>query len=160
MKTKIFSRRFLVLRAGALVMGLALTLVSHTARAELGGTVASVHNDQVAMKASIRITNAASYTVHELAMPAGVIVREFVSGTGQVFGVAWAGPANPDLRQVLGTYFDQYQQVRQQMRAPRGALNVQLPGLIVQMAGHLRSFSGRAFVPEMIPQSVRAEEIR
>jgi hypothetical protein len=30
----------------------------------------------------------------------------------------------------------------------------------VEMGGHMRALSGRAYVPDMLPQSVRAEEVR
>jgi hypothetical protein len=32
--------------------------------------------------------------------------------------------------------------------------------LVVQMAGHMRLFSGRAYVPQMLPAGVHAEDIR
>jgi hypothetical protein len=34
------------------------------------------------------------------------------------------------------------------------------PGLTVQISGHPRSFTGRAYIPEMLPQGVPAEDIR
>lgn len=127
--------------------------------AALGGDVSSVQSDQAHMRASIRLTQNAMYTTHELQSPAGTTVREFVSRGGKVFGVAWQGPFMPDLRQVLGDYYDQYEQAARQHHS-HGPMTLQLPGLIVRSGGHQRAFAGQAYLPEMVPQDVRAEEIR
>ncbi len=37
---------------------------------------------------------------------------------------------------------------------------VELPGLVVQSGGHMRSFAGRAYIPEALPQGVSVEAIR
>jgi len=146
-----------------LVAGLALlcSVLPQQVFAVLGGSEASVQTDQVHMQASLRTTANAGYTVHELRAPTGVVVREYASG-GTVFGVAWQGPWPPDMRQLLGSYYDQYQQALQQQsgRPGRRPVYVQLPGLVVMKSGHPRAFSGRAFVPDMMPQGVKAEDIR
>jgi Protein of unknown function (DUF2844) len=136
--------------------------------AALGGDVTTVQADQLHMQGSIRTTaTTAAYTVHEIQSPAGTVVREYISSAGKsagkVFGIAWQGQWQPDMRQLLGSYFDQYAQAakaRRNSRMRRGPLSIQEPGLTVQMSGHLRSFSGRAYVPEMMPQGVPVEDIR
>jgi hypothetical protein len=128
--------------------------------AELGASATSVQKDQARLHASLQTVRTPRYVVHEMTMPSGTVVREFVSPSGQVFGVSWAGQWRPDLRQLLGTYYDQYLQARQGHRAARGAVTVALPGLFVHMTGHPRAFAGFAYVPTLIPQDVRAEEIR
>ena len=129
----------------------------------LGGDVTSVESDRAKMEASAQVTSKQLYAIHEMHAPNGVVVREFVSPAGKVFGVAWQGPTRPDLRQVLGTYFDaftkavQTQKVRTVGRAP---LLIQQPGFVLQMGGHPRAFVGRAYVPQMVPTGVQAEELR
>jgi hypothetical protein len=106
---------------------------------------------------------AASYTVHEIQGTAGTVVREYVSSEGKVFGIAWQGPWVPDMRQLLGSYFDQYAQANQTQkgaRMRRGPVLINEPGLVVQIGGHPRAFAGRAYVPEMLPSGVRAESIQ
>jgi hypothetical protein len=130
--------------------------------AVLGGSEASVQTDQVRMQASLQRTNAGAYTVHELHAPTGTVVREYVAG-GTVFAVAWQGPWPPDLQQLLGSYFDSYQQARQVQsgsRLGRRPIHVAIPGLVVNVAGHPRSFTGQAYVPDMLPQGMTAKEIR
>jgi hypothetical protein len=133
------------------------------APASLGGDMRTVQADQMRMQGTLRSTNTQAYTVHEIQAPNGVAVREFVSPAGKVFGVAWQGTTHPDLRQVLGTYFDQFTQAVQSERSRHpghGPLSIQTPGLVVQLGGHMRAFAGRAYAPQMMPPGVRAEEIR
>jgi hypothetical protein len=91
----------------------------------------------------------------------GTAVREFVSPTGQVFGVAWNGPFRPDLKQVLGNYYDQVLAVAKSRHASHNApLTIHEPGLVVEMSGHMRYFTGRAYVPGMLPQGVQTTDIK
>lgn len=75
-------------------------------QAALGQAQASVETDRRHLKASVQTTLRTGYAVHEMTLPMGTTVKEFSSRTGLVFGVAWAGPRLPDLRQLLGSYFD------------------------------------------------------
>lgn len=132
-------------------------------RASLGGDFASVHDDQMKMQGTLRTTTNNSYNIHEIQALNGVVVREYVSLSGNVFGVAWQGRTHPDLRQVLGAYYDQYVQAVQAQRAQRhghGPLLIEQPGLVLQMEGHMRSLSGRAYLPQNLPAGMRLEEIR
>ncbi len=128
--------------------------------ASLGDSVETVQSDQAHMKASLRSTQATGYAVHELQSETGTVVREYVSPAGKVFAVSWDGPFMPDLRQLLGTHFNQFAQAAQGRQARGGPLIINEPGLVVESGGHMRSFFGRAYVPQMIPNGVRAEAIR
>jgi hypothetical protein len=131
--------------------------------AALGGNAASIQADQAHMQASLRTVPAASYSVQEMKTAAGAVVREYVSPQGQVFAVAWHGPWPPDMRQLLGNYFDQYVQARKQQGSPRigrKPLVINEPGLVVESGGHPRSFIGKAYVPAMLPAGVKAEDIQ
>ena len=88
----------------------------------------------------------------------GVVLREYVAPNGMVFAVSWQGPAVPDMKQALGIYFERF--LDAQRRIPRGALILREPGLVLEMSGHMRSFSGRAYVPEMMPKGVRAADVQ
>lgn len=137
--------------------------IPSTVFAALGGNEASVQSDQAHMQAAIRSTRGATYTVHELQAQTGVVVREYVSPAGTVFGVAWEGPWLPDMRQLLGSYFEQYEQAMQAQgggRVGRRPIHVEVPGLVLNSSGHPRSFQGHAYVPEMLPKGTKAEEIR
>ena len=131
--------------------------------ASLGGDVTSVQADVAKMQATVQTSSSDSYTVHEMQTATGVAVKEYVSSAGKVFAVTWKGPTHPDLRQLLGSYFEQFVQAEQAERAQRhghGPVLIQEPGLVVQVAGHMRSFAGRAYVPQMVPAGVHLEDIR
>jgi hypothetical protein len=131
--------------------------------ASLGGEASSVGADQVKMQGTLRTTSGDSYNIQEIQTSTGVTVKEYVSSAGKVFAVTWQGPFYPDLRQVLGSYFEEYAQAVQAHRASRrgrGPLLIQQSGLVVQISGHLRSFLGKAYVPQMVPARVQVEEIR
>ncbi|MGA8865744.1 MAG: DUF2844 domain-containing protein [Candidatus Sulfotelmatobacter sp.] len=131
--------------------------------AGLGEQVSSVQTDQAQMHASLRVTQAQAYTVQEIQAPTGIVVREFVSSSGKVFAVAWHGPWPPDMRQILASYFEPYQKAAQQQassHAGRRPLRIEQPGLVVEAGGHMRSFAGKAYIPDMLPEGVSAEAIQ
>ena len=131
------------------------------ALAVLGGDAASVEADQVHMQGTLKVEGAETFTVHEIQAPSGTVVREYVSPAGKVFAIAWQGPWLPDLRQILGPYFEPYERAAAQNRRERhGPLLIEEPGLVVQLNGHMRAFVGRAYVPQMMPEGVHAEAIR
>lgn len=133
------------------------------ARASLGGDMASVREDQAKMQGVLQTTNKDFYNVHEIQAPSGLVVREYVSASGNVFGVAWQGRSHPDLHQVLGAYYDRYTQAVQAQRAERhghGPLLIQQPGFVVQTGGHMGALFGKAYLPQNLPAGMRAEDIR
>jgi hypothetical protein len=157
---RIARKRCLLLAVCALF---AIVSTAHRAMAALGGDVRSVQADQLHMQGTLRATAAASYSVQEIQSPAGTVVREYVSSAGKVFAIAWQGEWPPDMRQLLGNYFDQYAQAAKTQsgaRIGRRPLVIEQPGLVVQMGGHPRSFKGRAYVPDLLPSGVAAEAIQ
>ena len=133
------------------------------AQAALGGDAASIQADQVHMQGSRRMIAANSYTVHEIQADTGTVVREYVSADGKVFAVAWQGPWLPDMRQILGGYFEQYRAAVQSQNSShiaRRPVMIDQPGLVVQVGGHMRAFAGRAYIPDGLPSGVHVEDIQ
>jgi hypothetical protein len=147
---------FAVALAGIATLAMAPT---QSAIAALGGDAATIVADQAHINGKLVVSPTQKYTVHEIQAPSGTVVREFASPAGNVFGVAWTGPTMPDLRQVLGPYFDQYVAAAGQ-RKQRGPVLIEQPGLVVQSGGHMRGFVGKAYVPQAVPQGVALDEIR
>jgi hypothetical protein len=131
----------------------ASSALSFGAYAALGQTVATVDSDQVRMHAVARTASTQSaYSVHTMTLPSGTLVREYVAANGIVFGVAWEGPTLPDLKSLLGASFDQYVSAG---AARRGTpLAVSNSNLVVYSGGHLRAFSGYAYLPQAVPAGV------
>ena len=148
-----------LLAARLAALGMLILVAAPRAEATLGGTEASVQVDQAQLEATLQVTPDARLTVHEL-KTAGTTVREFVSPGGIVFGVAWQGTTLPDLRQLLGAYFDQYLAAAQSRRTRRAPVLIELPGVVVHSSGHMRAFAGNAYLPQNLPPGVSAEDIR
>jgi hypothetical protein len=128
--------------------------------AALGENESSIAAEQAQMRASLRITRTATHAVHELQTPAGHLIREYVSPSGTVFGVAWQGPSKPDLKQLLGSHFNEVQQSAQPAPIRRGPVVIRQPGLVFEMGGHPGAFAGRAYIPQLLPAGVQAEAVR
>ncbi len=135
-------------------------LCATPALAALGADVSSVQADLAHMKGAVRVTESTGFSVHEISTTYGVHVREFIGSDGKVFAVAWDGPVNPDLRQVLGSYYDQFLTAAAAVHGNHRHLAIEQPGLVVQNNGRMRAFNGRAWVPGMLPQNFSADEIQ
>jgi hypothetical protein len=135
------------------------------AMAVLGDNAASVLTDQARMKGTLRSVDNGTYVMHEITSGAGTVVREFVSPAGIVFGVAWEGQFPPDLQQLLGPYYQQAQRAeqaatpKQQPSRSRAPVVIETPGLVLYETGHMRSFHGQAYIPQLVPQGVQVSEI-
>ena len=156
MKTRIFSR---------LLLGLSIVLTvfaAQQAQAALGESVDSVASDQKAISAVRRaMKTSTGYTVHEIKSET-ITVREYVSPSGVVFGIAWNGLTHPDLTPLLGSYFSEYQKaMTHDHRQPgRRHVTVKTDSVVVEKWGHMRNLQGRAYAPVLIPQGVSVDEIK
>lgn len=162
MKVKIQSRSQaampMVLLAGVVI---ALLLLPSPASAVLGGNVTSVEADRQQMKATTAVTLNGRYEVHELQAGGGNVVREFVSPTGNVFGVVWKGSVRPQYLQLLGSsYTKEISKAAVSRRNHRAPLHIEEPDFVFSAFGHIRYHVGRAYVPSLIPAGVLPEEIQ
>jgi hypothetical protein len=130
------------------------------ASATLGEPEVSVQTDVARAHASIKSSqDRAGYRVHEIQLPSGTVMREFIAPNGQVFAVAWQGPSRPDLRQALGQYFDAYASAPRSKMADRRHVQIQQGDLVVQAGGHMRALSGRAYLLSAIPSGVNVGDL-
>jgi len=149
-------------RKAALLTGLvSLLLVGSPAFGVLGGDVSTVEADGARMKSAVRIMPGMPYSVHEMRDPNGTTVREFVSPAGHVFAVSWQGPYPPDLRQLLGEYFDQYMSAAQNSeRMHRPGVHLEAGDLVFESGGHMRFIVGRAYLRSKLPGGASVDVIR
>jgi hypothetical protein len=152
------------LPAGRVALLCATALIyckSGPALAALGGDESSVDADRFAMKAELQAkVTTAKFTVHEVQTPSGTIVREYVSPLGKVFAISWRGLTKPDLRSALGGYFEQYVGHPRQSAGAHNHLQITTPTLVLHSSGHMRALSGHAYVPQLMPAGVTAEDIQ
>src|ERR1700730_5717660 len=130
---------------------LVAVLAPHLACAALGEPESTAKDDAQRLEASIKSTDRANYRVHEIQLPSGTVLREFAAVGGNVFAVAWSGPAIPNLRQALGRYFDVYVAAAKASRTGHHHLQIQQSDFVMQSGGHMRAFTGRAYLPQALP---------
>jgi hypothetical protein len=128
----------------------------------LGGQVRTLSRQEFQMEHGRHVSplSKAPYTVEQISTPPGVTVDEYVSSNGTVFAVSWRGPRPPNLSQLLGSYFTEYQTAAASPHARRRGLVVQTPKLVVETGGHMRDLWGRAYLPGSLPPGVSADEIQ
>jgi hypothetical protein len=136
-----------------LLWGFALLVAGfpREADAALGDDVSAVAKDQARLRASLRVTPMKGYTIHELASPTGTTVREYVGTQGKIFAVAWSGGWRPNLRDLLGSHYDEYVAGTRRRPRARGPMRVELPGMVVVSGGYLRTFWGHAYLTDLAP---------
>jgi Protein of unknown function (DUF2844) len=143
------------------VIGAAATaaLWSCVASATLGEPEASIASESQTSKASIKATSQGSYRVHEIDETSGTVIREYAGLDGKVFAVTWRGPFQPNLRETLGEYFDEYAAGAKAGRLDRNHVQVQQSDLVVRVGGHMRAYRGIAYLPQALPSGVTAGDL-
>jgi hypothetical protein len=146
--------------AAAGVLALIAVLLPQLASATLGEPEITVQSDVAQARASLKFSeDRTGYRVHEIQLPSGTVMREFVAANGNVFAVAWQGPTRPDLRQALGQYFDAYAAAPRSKLSDRRHLRIQQGDLVLQSGGHMRALSGRAYLLSAIPSGVNIGDL-
>ncbi|ATP28773.1 hypothetical protein CR207_10420 [Chromobacterium violaceum] len=165
--------------------GAALTLLLSplAAMAALGGSAGSVTQDltalsgapsragqgnvqQAAPQPADVTPQGAGYQVKAFSTKDGTAVREYLY-QGKVFGVAWNGPAIPDLQQLFGqVHYASYRNSLQALEKSRSAqvsrraLSVSSSTLVVNAYGKVPRFAGSAYVPQLLPAGFSAADLK
>ncbi len=153
-------------RLCALLLGLgisaAILVAAHVAHAALGESADSITSDRKSLSAARGATTARAGCTIQTIESDSTTVREYLSPSGVVFGIAWNGMSHPDLTRLLGSYAGEYQEaLRQTPRKPgRRHLQVKTNSIVVEKWGHMRNLQGRAYVLSLIPQGVSVDDIK
>ena len=152
------------------VLGIAIAIATFETMtpvyAVLGGapTWSSHSTQNTTLLAQHLSTTSVYYTVSETTLSSGTTVREYVAQNGTVFAVVWHGPRMAPVNTLLGSYFPAYLQglsdARVAIGGGYGPLEVRQSGLVVQAAGHMGAYHGRAYLPQALPQGVSVDDIR
>ena len=131
-----------------------------TGHAALGGLPESFNSADARAVTGVSVT-APNYVRRETTLPSGTLVREYISVTGIVFAVAWEGPVLPDLKSLLGKYFETL--VAESTKAPkagRSSVAIEQQGVFIYSGGRMRAFEGAAWIPAQLPAGFRADDVR
>ncbi|MFY9329812.1 MAG: DUF2844 domain-containing protein [Georgfuchsia sp.] len=136
---------------------LACASVSYAA---LGGPPAQFNVQDTADVA--RFTSAGeSYITRDTTLATGTHVSEYISGGNVVFAVTWEGPVLPNLKALLGKYFDtMVAESAKVTRAGRSQVAIELPEVVINSGGHMRAFEGSAWIPKEFPAGFDATDVR
>jgi len=127
--------------------------------AVLGESVESVTSDQRHLRGELHSVVRQGYSVQRISSADGTVVKEYISPDGRVFGISWQGPTAPDLAQLLGSHFAEFQTSRSAVHR-RGPVVVRTDQLVVETGGHLRAFHGRAYLPGLLPNNLSEVVVR
>jgi hypothetical protein len=132
------------------------------ARTALGGSAESVDADAVTAHGSDHTTATQQYDVHEITTASGMRIREFLAPDGIVFAVTWSGPAMPDLQSLLGRSYPAYVTalMSSSQRGPQRSFRIETSDFVVETGGHMRAYSGRAYLPKAMPAGVPETALR
>jgi hypothetical protein len=133
------------------------------AYAELGGDESGIAKDAAVIRMELRavVPSETRYRMHELRDTAqNISVRQYANPDGKVFGVAWDGPTKPDLSQLLGPYFTRYTNAAAGHSLVRQLRSIDQPDFVLRVSGHMRHFTGSAWVPNLVPANVDPTEVK
>ena len=102
-----------------------------------------------------------AYLVRATTLDTGTLVREYLADGGRVFALSWEGPVLPDLRALLGKYFElMVAESARRPRAGRSHLGVDVPEVVIHSGGRMRAFEGSAWIPAQLPAGFGDADLR
>ena len=125
-------------------------------------TAASPTVPAAKLSANKQVVTNSLYSVQEIQLENGTLVREYVDLAGQVFAVSWRGPVLPNLSELLGGYFSSFKQEVDLARArgSRGSsVHVQRSDLVLRSSGRMRNFYGHAYAPALVPAGITIQDV-
>ncbi len=143
-----------------------LPLATVPALAVLGETMTLPSAGRAQAAAAPRTALPSGVQVIERASGDGGAIREYVSPQGIVFAVAWNTRFKPRLDTLLGRYHEGYAAAASQALARPGRAGIQRQAtlqasdLVVQSNGFLNTFTGRAWVPSLLPAGFDPASLR
>lgn len=143
------------LRAMGCLLAILVPLAPGTARAALGEAAVSSVN------AALVPAPNGNWLTRTSTLRGGTVLNEYVGPDGDVFALAWHGPALPNFRTVLGTTY--YPLVEEEARSGpavgRGGLRVLRADFVFESSGHAPMFTGKAWLPKRLPSGFSLERL-
>jgi Protein of unknown function (DUF2844) len=144
------------LRALMAAAALAAVATVGTAHAQLGGM-----QESPALTQGSSLLNGA-VRVHTFTDDGGTTVSEYATSAGRVFAYTWHGPTMPNLRTLLGKYDTSFRKgSAAQLDGTHSlhASHVAQSDVVVESGGRMRSYVGRAWLPQALPPGVTPQDL-
>lgn len=135
----------------------ACLIYASPSHAELGGTV-SKDAIQIQEKFPADATGQ-RLNVFQIKLPTGTQIKEYATTDNIVVGVSWQGPTLPNLKQLLGQHFDTFAKRPATKDTNHHNVDFFSDDLVVQSYGQIHNFSGRAYLPKMLPVGISADQV-
>ncbi|GGC60491.1 DUF2844 domain-containing protein [Undibacterium terreum] len=104
--------------------------------------------------------NGSSYNVTESTLSSGTVVKEYAAA-GVVFAVSWKGPSMPDLQTLLGKHGETLNaQAARKPKAGNSQVSVNQADVVIHSGGHMRAYTGSAYLPSELPAGFTADDIQ
>ncbi|WP_071116545.1 DUF2844 domain-containing protein [Chromobacterium sphagni] len=101
-----------------------------------------------------------AFSVQQSQDAAGRLIKQYAASNGTVFAVAWSGSSQPDLQQLLGSYFPAYRQAQQSNRNGLNVMQGQVGSFIVRSHGRMGAFKGFAYDSALMPVGVTPDQLK
>ncbi len=141
-----------------------ILLLSHSipsAHAALGEHVPTAQMLNAVSAPPAPTNNGSPYRVITGTDRSGLItIRQYINNNNVVFGIAWDGPIMPDLSQLLGSYFPNFQTALSNQSNLRNTRQISTGNLVIHQNGHMRHYMGNAWDPSLLPAGVTGREIQ
>ena len=146
---------------------IALTLTgslfaADSAWAGLGEMKPSVTQSVAKMVARRSASLRTGYSVHDTIFPDGSQTPEFVSMGGVIFAVRWNAQHKPNMADLLGSSYMEYDSMARKMTASgRLQRNFRHDGndFVINSTSHLHVFSGLAYRVALMPPGLRPDQL-
>jgi hypothetical protein len=126
--------------------------------AELGK---AVEKDAVQIQEQSSVaSNEQRLNVYQMKMPSGTQIKEYANADNIVVAVSWQGPTLPNLKLLLGDYFQAFASRPTDHAASHRNAELRTEDLVVQSHGQMRNFSGRAYLPKLLPSGLNPDQIK
>lgn len=143
----------------SLTLTLASTCLLHSSPtfAELGS---SVNKDAVLIQSqSSVVATEQRLNVYQITAASGTRIKEYTNTENVVVAVSWQGPSLPNLKQLLGEYFETFANRPTTPASNHRSAELHTDDLVVQSHGQMRNFSGRAYLPKLLPSGFKLDQI-
>jgi Protein of unknown function (DUF2844) len=160
MTLSLTARRTKLLSAWLGAIAITTLCLTGTARAELGGSEFSVQLDQARANGELHTTSYVAYDRHEITTLDGALIHEFTDRSGQVFAVTWHAHGPIDLHRLLGAQYEKFAAASLDAHKDLHHTSVHLPDLVVDASVIMRTFAGRAYLPNALPAGVAVQELQ
>lgn len=99
-------------------------------------------------------------TYRETVLSTGTIVHEYLDSTGNVYAVTWKGPFQPDLKALLGSYFQVLNTASASGRKGMSGLHIVQSDFVLTSSGQMGALDGKAWLPPKLPVGMTAQNLK